>query len=100
MFWPFELNQLFFKSGTDYNMTMWERMAPQSLRTVIEAYAELVNAPRIGCYDNYMWSSCQLNVAELQRALKGSFVVPVTDLLKSHMLHRTTPRRHQWEIWR
>ncbi|KAI0083085.1 hypothetical protein BDY19DRAFT_998872 [Irpex rosettiformis] len=48
-------------------MTMWERMAPENLRRIILAYAELTNTPRIGTYDNYMWSSCQLNLAEPQR---------------------------------
>ena len=86
MFWPFELNQLFFKSGTDYNMTMWERMAPQSLRTVIESYAELVNTPRIGSYDNYMWSSVQLNVAEPQHAEQGALIVFAGRLTSSHHL--------------
>ena len=52
-------------------MTMWTRMAPESLRIVLEAYAELVNTARIGTYDNYMWTSCQLNVAEPQRVEQG-----------------------------
>ncbi|KAI0083214.1 hypothetical protein BDY19DRAFT_998758 [Irpex rosettiformis] len=55
------------RASADYNMSMWERMAPDSLRRVIEAYAELTNMPRIGTYDNYMWSSFQLNLAEPQR---------------------------------
>ncbi|KAI0094150.1 hypothetical protein BDY19DRAFT_911359 [Irpex rosettiformis] len=55
------------QSATDYNITMWSRMAPDALKTVLEKYAELVNTPRIGTFDNYMWSSCQLNLAEPQR---------------------------------
>lgn len=55
----------------DYNMEMWARMAPESLKTILESYAELVNSPRIGTYENYMWPSCQLNVAEPQRVGEG-----------------------------
>ncbi|KAI0083196.1 hypothetical protein BDY19DRAFT_900659 [Irpex rosettiformis] len=42
-------------------------MAPESLRRILESYAELINTPRIGTYENYMWSSYQLNLAEPQR---------------------------------
>ncbi|KAI0085726.1 hypothetical protein BDY19DRAFT_908928 [Irpex rosettiformis] len=56
------------RANADFNMTMWSRMAPASLQRIIEAYAELTNMPRIGTYDNYMWSSCQLNLSEPQRA--------------------------------
>lgn len=55
-------------------MTMWTRMAPESLQVILESYAELVNTPRIGTYNNYMWSSTQFNVSEPQRVGEGKFV--------------------------
>lgn len=59
---------------------MWTRMAPQSLQVILESYAELVNTPRIGTYNNYMWSSTQLNVSEPQRVGEGK-------LLRWYVLH-------------
>lgn len=56
-------------------MTMWSRMAPSALQRLLEAYAELINLPRIGNYDNYMWPSCQLNLAEPHHSDDGEFLV-------------------------
>ena len=56
-------------------MAMWTRMTPEHLRTVLEAYAELVNTARIGTYDNYMWTSCQLNIAEPQHLAQGKLAL-------------------------
>lgn len=63
-----------FQACTDLGMTMWNKMAPESLKRVLETYAELVNSPRIGTYENYMWPSCQLNIAEPQHAGRGKTV--------------------------
>ena len=56
-------------------MTMWSRMAPSALQRVLESYADMVNLPRIGTYDNYMWPSCQLNLAEPQHSDDGKCIV-------------------------
>lgn len=53
------------------NMAMWTKYSPESLRTILEAYAELVNTPRIGTYNNYMWPTYQLNMAPPQRVSVG-----------------------------
>ena len=56
-------------------MTMWSRMAPSALQKILESYADMINLPRIGTYDKYMWPSCQLNLAEPQHSDDGKCVV-------------------------
>ena len=68
---------------------MWTRMAPPALQKILEAYAELINLPRIGTYDNYMWPSCQLNLAEPQHSDDGKCLVYLLlDILANCALER------------
>ena len=41
------------------------------MRIPLRRYASLINAPSIGCKDNYVWYSFQLNVARPQHASSG-----------------------------
>ncbi|KAI0338186.1 hypothetical protein BDW22DRAFT_1338572, partial [Trametopsis cervina] len=49
-------------------MFSWEYEAPRQMRETIRSYADMINTPRIGSVDNYMWQSCQLNLARPQHA--------------------------------
>ncbi|KAI0336895.1 hypothetical protein BDW22DRAFT_1433758 [Trametopsis cervina] len=53
-------------SVTEFGMFSWECEGPRYMQDTIRRYADMVNTPRVGSAANYMWQSCQLNLARPQ----------------------------------
>lgn len=69
------INQIAFLTHVQviakYNIISWDRQAPTPLRKALKDYHSLINAPSIGCEENYTHYSYQLNVARPQHISKG-----------------------------
>ena len=85
-----------------YNIVSWDRQAPDHIRQALKQYHSQINAPSIGCLENYTHYSYQLNVARPQHVSSGMcrcslislvLIFVVEKSLKEQMGHFGGPHR-------
>lgn len=54
-----------------YSLSSFNEQVAESIQDCLRDYHELLNAPSVGCLDNYLWPSWQLNIAPAQACDQG-----------------------------
>ena len=60
-----------FQALAGYALASFNNVVSDSVQEHLRNYHELINAPSVGCPDNYMWPSWQLNIAPAQACQHG-----------------------------
>lgn len=58
--------EYYIQAFMDYGMECWSQMGPTNIQETLKEYADMINSPRIGSDENYMWPAVQVNVANAQ----------------------------------